>query len=603
MIPARVVTRENQVAREEEPIDASVLSPFPTRQPAAVVEQQAEQDEAQKTAMTTTARHGSRMLRSSPSAASLVHSATASQQQHQQQPRPKRFNLRDSARDAIKAMREGAEAKQMVVAEALYGFYNTEISLHFLHALSAYFIRVAKYISLARRRQQPLSPETGTDEREEAGHVDEGRERATLLREVGRSYGRVILYCSNFEKTTADALFFESLLCLARMVVATAVAEPSLAPEIDREFDRILRGGVFHPSLRPAPRPPARPRNSSQRQALRETPHRIAALDRQSPPDRSATRHHGGDNDFDNAGDNNNGKSAFSGSTRGGRSKKMGGTGEPGGRTGSMAEPGSSNRQHGGRGGSTAYGRRNNGGDGEGSQESQGRHPLHSKTGRGAPVSCASRSSSHHALFPGRGGRKQRLQESTTGGARAMGGGAQDRGNSGGSVGRASSLLPVFDELSRWKVTRGSVSRMVRLAGEAQRMALSNLTLSEGCRRAVATKMMKKASTALSATTTTTTQRAVAATGVMENSAPTRSDSATRSVAAAAAAAAIAAAAAAADGDSAPGKKVPFWKRRGRVLTRGSGGTQRSHANDGRGDKEFFCAEALSVCIASVVDS
>lgn len=38
MIPSRVVTRENQVAREEEPIDASVLSPFPTRQPAAVVE-------------------------------------------------------------------------------------------------------------------------------------------------------------------------------------------------------------------------------------------------------------------------------------------------------------------------------------------------------------------------------------------------------------------------------------------------------------------------------------------------------------------------------------------------------------------------------------
>ncbi|CBN75794.1 hypothetical protein Esi_0181_0020 [Ectocarpus siliculosus] len=71
----------------------------------------------------------------------------------------------------------------MVVAEPLYGFYNTEINLHFLHAL------------------------------------------------VGRSYGRVIMYCSNFERTTADALFFESLLCLARLVVAAAVAESTLSPE------------------------------------------------------------------------------------------------------------------------------------------------------------------------------------------------------------------------------------------------------------------------------------------------------------------------------------------------------------------------------------
>lgn len=52
--------------------------------------------------------------------------------------------------------------------------------------------------------------------------------------QIGRSYGRVIVYCSNFERTTADALFFESLLCLARMVVAAAVAEPSLASEVGR---------------------------------------------------------------------------------------------------------------------------------------------------------------------------------------------------------------------------------------------------------------------------------------------------------------------------------------------------------------------------------
>lgn len=58
--------------------------------------------------------------------------------------------------------------------------------------------------------------------------------------QVGRSYGRVVVYCSNFERTTADALFFESLLCLARMVVAAAVAEPSLSVEVRVRWCLIL---------------------------------------------------------------------------------------------------------------------------------------------------------------------------------------------------------------------------------------------------------------------------------------------------------------------------------------------------------------------------
>ncbi|CAM9589327.1 unnamed protein product, partial [Ectocarpus fasciculatus] len=103
----------------------------------------------------------------------------------------------------------------------------------------------------------------------------EDREKAKLLREVGRSYGRVIMYCSNFERTTADALFFESLLCLARLVVAAAVAESLLSQEqVDKEFDRIFRGGVFHPApARPAPRPRTCTRHSStSRQGTPATP-------------------------------------------------------------------------------------------------------------------------------------------------------------------------------------------------------------------------------------------------------------------------------------------------------------------------------------------
>ena len=42
----------------------------------------------------------------------------------------------------------------------------------------------------------------------------------------------MIVHCSNIEQTAADALFFESLLWLARTVVAAAVADPSLASEV-----------------------------------------------------------------------------------------------------------------------------------------------------------------------------------------------------------------------------------------------------------------------------------------------------------------------------------------------------------------------------------
>lgn len=48
----------------------------------------------------------------------------------------------------------------------------------------------------------------------------------------------MVVYCSNFERTTADALFFESLLYLARLVVSAAVAQPWLTPEVSETTSR-----------------------------------------------------------------------------------------------------------------------------------------------------------------------------------------------------------------------------------------------------------------------------------------------------------------------------------------------------------------------------
>lgn len=115
---------------------------------------------------------------------------------------------------------------------------------------------------------------------------------------------------------------------------------------------------------------------------------------------------------------------------------------------------------------------------------------------------------------------------------------------------------------------------------------MSNLALAEGYRRAVAVEFQKQnASTSPPSTTNTNT------TTVAKTSTPPRPETATPSPAAAAPAA---------------GKRPPFWKRRGRALTprKNWGGRVRSAPEEKCGaGKEFFSAEALSVCISSVVTS
>ncbi|CAN0439741.1 unnamed protein product, partial [Ectocarpus sp. 12 AP-2014] len=148
---------ENTMTKGERLVDESTLAPIPTSQPACADEHQGQEQQkppGEPQAMVASASYtAGRAFRSSASVSSSTKSASAPPQQQQQQ-RPKRFSLRDGARDAIATMKQLVEDEQMVVAEPLYDFYNTEINLHFLHALSAYFIRVAKGIHISRQGQQ-----------------------------------------------------------------------------------------------------------------------------------------------------------------------------------------------------------------------------------------------------------------------------------------------------------------------------------------------------------------------------------------------------------------------------------------------------------------
>lgn len=120
---------------------------------------------------------------------------------------------------------------------------------------------------------------------------------------------------------------------------------------------------------------------------------------------------------------------------------------------------------------------------GEASPSSRGRHPsplggdqsgqAGGNGGRGRRVMRGGRSSSGSKRL----GRAVIGEGSKAGAPRedhaAVGGGEREDEDSG-----AAAPFPGFDELSRWRVTRGSVSRMVRLAGEVSTKEPSLLSVS-----------------------------------------------------------------------------------------------------------------------------
>jgi hypothetical protein len=113
---------------------------------------------------------------------------------------------------------------EILLSDMLANFKRTSVCSDFLHSLESYMRAVTAV--------QPALDEP---------------QRQQLLLKVAVQWSRVLFYCSNFESTTADAVFFESLLLLARCVCHMALADASAkrAAAIDAEFFTIFRGGIF----------------------------------------------------------------------------------------------------------------------------------------------------------------------------------------------------------------------------------------------------------------------------------------------------------------------------------------------------------------------
>jgi hypothetical protein len=114
---------------------------------------------------------------------------------------------------------------EILLSDMLSNFRRTGVCSDFLHALEYYMRSVTAL-------QVPALDEP---------------QRQQLLVKVAVQWSRVLFYCSNFESTTADAVFFESLLLLARCVCHMALTDATAkrAAAIDAEFFTIFRGGIF----------------------------------------------------------------------------------------------------------------------------------------------------------------------------------------------------------------------------------------------------------------------------------------------------------------------------------------------------------------------
>ncbi|CAM9723359.1 unnamed protein product [Chrysoparadoxa australica] len=171
------------------------------------------------------------------------------------QQEPRRFSVQDGIDSAYTELKEMAQEGKIVLNHVLEAFRQCELCTYFLHALVAYIFKFVGHLRLTQDTSLdgPVLEVLLLD-------FNEDQQRKSLRR-LARYYSRVLLYCSNFERTYADAAFFESLLLFCRLLCHLAVNDEAYGEAIDSELSNLFRGGVFSPQPW-QPKRPAGPQGS-----------------------------------------------------------------------------------------------------------------------------------------------------------------------------------------------------------------------------------------------------------------------------------------------------------------------------------------------------
>jgi hypothetical protein len=130
------------------------------------------------------------------------------------------------------------------VPEQMWDFYDTELMKHFLIAATNYF---RAYTSLVKK-EEDARPEPGVVRNNEEATPEElaaieglVAEQKKSMKLVAQHYSRIILHCSNFERSKEDEKFFECLYYFACVVLKSGT-DVRFWDHLERELGFIFRG-------------------------------------------------------------------------------------------------------------------------------------------------------------------------------------------------------------------------------------------------------------------------------------------------------------------------------------------------------------------------
>jgi len=153
------------------------------------------------------------------------------------------FNLQESVDSVFRQMVPPGEEQSKIVdvPYKFWDFHNSEMTLHFLQAAMNYFDAYTKLLHLN-------SPKDGQNEESENSHVEIAaatKEKQDCLKKLSQHYSRIILHCSNFERSAEDEKFFECFYYFTCAVLKLGI-DPPYWPDMDRELGFIFRGDMFN---------------------------------------------------------------------------------------------------------------------------------------------------------------------------------------------------------------------------------------------------------------------------------------------------------------------------------------------------------------------
>ena len=155
------------------------------------------------------------------------------------------FNLQESVESVFRQMvPEGEERSRIAdVPYKFWDFYNSEMTLHFLQAAMRYFDAYTKLLHLTAPKSSDnsaASDNNNNDSVPATATAAAAFDKQKALKNLSQHYSRIILHCSNFERSAEDEKFFECFYYFTCAVLKLGI-DPPYWDAMDKEIGFVFR--------------------------------------------------------------------------------------------------------------------------------------------------------------------------------------------------------------------------------------------------------------------------------------------------------------------------------------------------------------------------